>query len=97
MKEINFNTLEFKKVLDFLNLIKEEDRLKILILLNKKSYCVCELVEILKLPQNLISYHLKTLKDFNLLILKPKGRKNFYMLNQKQSKKYLKLINQILN
>jgi len=97
MKEINFNTLEFKKVLDFLNLIKEEDRLKILILLNKKSYCVCELVEILKLPQNLISYHLKTLKDFNLLILKPKGRKNFYMLNQKQLKKYLKLINQILN
>ena len=97
MKEINFNTLEFKKVLDFLNLIKEEDRLKILILLNKKSYCVCDLVEILKLPQNLISYHLKTLKDFNLLTLKPKGRKNFYMLNQKQLKKYLKLINQILN
>jgi len=97
MKEINFNTLEFKKVLDFLNLIKEEDRLKILILLNKKPYCVCELVEILKLPQNLISYHLKTLKDFNLLILKPKGRKNFYMLNQKQLKKYLKLVNQIFN
>ena len=97
MKEINFNTLEFKKVLDFLNLIKEEDRLKILILLNKKSYCVCDLVEILKLPQNLISYHLKTLKDFNLLILKPKGRKNFYMLNQKQLKKYLKLVNQIFN
>jgi ArsR family transcriptional regulator len=97
MEKINFNTLEFKKVLDFLNLIKEEDRLKILILLNKKSYCVCELVEILNLPQNLISYHLKNLKNFNLLILKPKGRKNFYVLNQKQLKKYLKSVNQIFN
>ena len=97
MEKTNFNTLEFKKVLDFLNLIKEEDRLKILILLNKKSYCVCELVEILNLPQNLISYHLKTLKNFELLTLKPKGRKNFYELNQKQLKKYLKSVNQIFN
>ena len=97
MGKINFNKLEFKKVSDFLNLIADEVRLKILILLNKKSYCVCELVEILNLPQNLISYHLKTLKDFGLLTLKPKGRKNFYELNQKQLNKYLKLINKTFN
>jgi ArsR family transcriptional regulator len=97
MRQIKFNRLNFKKVSDFLNLIADEGRLKILILLNKKSYCVCDLVEILNLPQNLISYHLKILKDFGLLTFKPKGRKNFYELNQKQLKKYLKSVNQIFN
>jgi len=97
MRQIKFNRLDFKKVSDFLNLIADEGRLKILILLNKKSYCVCDLVEILNLPQNLISYHLKILKDFRLLTFKPKGRKNFYELNQKQLNKYLKLIYKTFN
>jgi DNA-binding transcriptional ArsR family regulator len=41
--------------------IAENNRLKIICLLTKKEKCVCELMDELGLPQNLISYHLKVL------------------------------------
>lgn len=93
----DFLSLNEHQAFDFLKIISDEERFKIVYLLHQKTYCVCELSELLNIPQNLISYHLKILKDFGLLILNPKGRKNFYELNQKQLNKNLKLINKIFN
>jgi len=50
----------------------------------------------LKLPQNLVSHHLKTLKDFGLISSEKRGLKVFYKLNQKVVKKYLKELNKLL-
>jgi ArsR family transcriptional regulator len=88
---------QFRKMVKFLKIISEENRLKILCLLQKKERCVCEIWQCLNLRQNLVSHHLKVLKNLNLISSKKVGLKIFYQLNQKIVKKYLKELNKILN
>jgi len=76
--------------------ISEPNRLKILCLLKDGEKCVCDIWQCLKLPQNLVSHHLKVLKDLNLISSKKVGLKVFYKLNQKMVKKYLKLLKKAL-
>jgi len=76
--------------------ISEPNRLKILCLLKDGEKCVCDIWQCLKLPQNLVSHHLKVLKDLNLISSKKVGLKVFYKLNQKVVKKYLKELNKLL-
>ena len=54
---------ELANLAKFLRLIGEENRLKIICLLKDGERCVCEIVESLNLSQNLISAHLKALKE----------------------------------
>ena len=76
--------------------ISEPNRLKILCILKNGEKCVCDIWQCLKLPQNLVSHHLKVLKDLNLISSKRVGLKVFYQLNQKVVKKYLKKLNKFL-
>jgi DNA-binding transcriptional ArsR family regulator len=76
--------------------ISEPNRLKILCILKDGEKCVCDIWQCLKLPQNLVSHHLKVLKDLNLISSKKVGLKVFYKLNQKVVKKYLKELEKIL-
>jgi len=85
------------QTVEFLKIISEENRLKILCFLMKEEKCVCDIWQYLKLPQNLVSHHLKVLKDFNLVFSKRKGLKVAYKLNKKVVKKYLKLLNKFLD
>ena len=86
-----FQTVEFLKV------ISEENRLRILCILKKKQeLCVCEIWQCLDLPQNLASHHLKVLKDFGLILSRQEGLKVFYSLNKKHLKDYSKLLNNYL-
>ena len=87
---------EVEQIAEFLKIISEGNRLKILCLLEKGEKCVCEIWQYLKLPQNLVSHHLKTLKDFNLILSRKEGVKIFYKINKKVVKKYLKLLNKYL-
>jgi ArsR family transcriptional regulator len=87
---------ELKKVVDFLKIINEENRFKVLCLLREGEKCVCDIWQCLKLPQNLVSHHLKVLKDFGLISSKKVGLKVFYKLNQKVIKNYLKRLNKLL-
>ena len=82
---------------DFLKVIAEENRLKILRLLRHGEQCVCDIWQFLKLPQNLTSHHLKVLKDFGLVLSRQEGLKVFYKLNQKVTEKHLKILNKFLN
>jgi ArsR family transcriptional regulator len=88
---------KLKEVVGFLKIISEENRLKILCILQKQEKCVCEIWQCLELPQNLVSHHLKALKDFGLISSKKEGLKVFYKLNQKVVKKHLKELNKVLN
>jgi len=87
---------ETSQVVEFLKIIAEENRLKILCILRSGEKCVCDIWQCLKLPQNLVSHHLKVLKDLNLISSKKVGLKVFYKLNQKVVKKYLKNLNRFL-
>jgi len=82
---------------DFLRVIAEDNRLKILCLLKNGEKCVCEIWQYLKLPQNLTSHHLKVLKDFGLVSSRQEGLKVFYKLNKKVAEKHLKILNKFLN
>jgi len=87
---------KIKQVAGFLKIISEKNRLKILCLLEKDEKCVCEIWQYLKLTQNLVSYHLKVLKDFDLISLRKEGVKIFYKINKKVAKKYLKSLKKII-
>jgi len=87
---------ELKQVVDFLKAISEENRLKILCILQKQELCVCEIWRILDLPQNLVSHHLKILKDFNLVEYRKEGVKIIYSLNSKNTKRYISLLSRFI-
>jgi len=87
---------ELKEVVNFLKVISEENRLRILCILKKQEMCVCEIWQYLDSPQNLTSHHLKVLKDFGLISSRRDGLKIFYKLNKDISKKHLKLLNKFI-
>jgi ArsR family transcriptional regulator, arsenate/arsenite/antimonite-responsive transcriptional repressor len=87
---------ELRDLVDFLKAISEENRLKILCIIQKESLCVCEIWRLLELPQNLVSHHLKILKDFGLVDTRKKGTKVFYSINNTNSKKYIALLSRYI-
>ena len=87
---------ELKKTVDFLRVISEENRLLLLCLLKKGEMCVCEIWQHLGLPQNLVSHHLKVLKDFGLIKSHRESTKIIYSLNQKNNKKFISLLSHFI-
>lgn len=82
-----------KELLDFLKIISDPNRFKIINLLQQeKELCVCEIAEKLALPQNLISHHLKRLTDIEVLIKHREGLKIFYKLNKKNCLQMIELL-----
>jgi DNA-binding transcriptional ArsR family regulator len=53
--------------LDFLRLLAHELRWQIVTALTQSDYRVQELIEVLRQPQNLVSYHLKQLRNMRLV------------------------------
>jgi len=85
------------QAVEFLKIISEKNRLKILYLLRENEKCVCDIWQYLGLAQNLTSHHLKVLKVFGLVSSRQEGLKVFYKLNKKVVKKHIKLLNKFLN
>lgn len=85
------------QTVEFLKIISEENRLKILCLLREKEKCVCDIWQYLDLAQNLTSHHLKVLKDFGLVSSRQEGLKVIYSINKKVVKRFSKLLNNYLN
>lgn len=83
-------------VTDFLKLINEPNRLKILCFLKQTEQCVCDIWKTLEIPQNLASHHLKALKDFGLIESRQEGRKVIYSSNKETIQKYASLLNNFL-
>jgi len=93
------NSKELKEILklkEFLKIISDTNRLRILCLLTKKELCVCEIFEALKLPQNLVSHHLAKLEKMSLLKKRKEGTFIIYGVNPKTLKQYKVLFNQII-
>lgn len=85
------------QTVEFLKIISEENRLKILCLLRKKEKCVCDIWQYLDLAQNLTSHHLKVLKDFGLVSSRQEGLKVIYSINKKAIRNCSELLNKFLN
>ncbi|MCS6959686.1 MAG: metalloregulator ArsR/SmtB family transcription factor [Pseudanabaenaceae cyanobacterium SKYGB_i_bin29] len=59
-------------------------RLQIVTLLQKRELCVCDLCERLAVSQSKLSFHLKVLRDANLIRARQQGRWMYYRLNPAQ-------------
>lgn len=59
-------------------------RLEVVNLLRSQELCVCELCEKLDVSQSKLSFHLKNLKEANLIRARQEGRWIYYSLNLAQ-------------
>ncbi|MEB3224987.1 MAG: metalloregulator ArsR/SmtB family transcription factor [Synechococcus sp.] len=59
-------------------------RLEILERLRAQELCVCELCDVLDLKQSRLSFHLKILKESELVLARQEGRWIYYRLNLAQ-------------
>ncbi len=61
-------------------LLSDETRLRLISLLTKRDYCVCELTEILQLSQPKISKHLTKMRDYKIVETRKVGQYVIYSL-----------------
>jgi len=87
---------EITKNTQLLKAIADENRLQILQMLQSGEKCVCEIWKHLGLSQNLISHHLKVLKDLNLISSRKEGLWVFYKINKIELSKLNSLLNKFL-
>lgn len=59
-------------------------RIQIIELLRNQELCVCELCEKIDVSQSKLSFHLKNLKEANLVTARQEGRWIYYSLNLAQ-------------
>ena len=64
--------------------LSDNIRVQVLNLLRTRELCVCELTEILEIPQSKLSFHLKTLRETKLVNSRQQGRWTYYSLNLPQ-------------
>lgn len=69
-----------KKLARLCKALADENRLRILQLLNHGELCVCDLMAVLKLPQSTVSRHLATLRASELVEDRRQGMWMFYRL-----------------
>jgi ArsR family transcriptional regulator len=62
--------------------LSDENRLRIIMMLNERSMCVCEINETLDIALSTISAHLKLLKNADLIYDKKDGRWITYYINK---------------
>ena len=71
-------------VLTGFHALSEPLRIKILDLLRTHELCVCDLCDALGMPQSKLSFHLKVLKEAELVRARQEGRWMYYNLNLPQ-------------
>ena len=74
----------------------DRTRLRILHLVRKEETCVCDLVEVLGLPQPTVSRHLAYLRRSGLVTSREEGRWAYYRLSPAQGRLHQKLIDCLL-
>jgi DNA-binding transcriptional ArsR family regulator len=70
-------------MLEFLNITKalaEENRLRILLALDGKELCVCQIIELLELAPSTVSKHMSILRQARLVDGRKEGRWMYYRL-----------------
>jgi ArsR family transcriptional regulator len=75
----------FEKYESKFKALADAKRLRIMNLLVKQGkVCVCDLAEMVDMPQSKLSYHLKILFDQDLIRVETDGKWNYYRVNQQE-------------
>lgn len=65
--------------------LSDQNRLRILKMLQSKSLCVCEITDVLKLANSTVSKHLSILRDASFIIEQKDGKWVNYQINPRPS------------
>lgn len=76
-----------KDLIDFFKILSDETRLRIIVLLYKQKLCVCDICNVLDLPQPKVSKHLAKLRDNGLVEDNRKEQFVYYSLQLKDFQK----------
>lgn len=79
-----------------LKALSDSNRLRILVFINQKKLCVCELAELLDITQPSVSKHLKKLKEAGMIESEQDGFWTNYFLSKELFKTH-RFIKQILD
>lgn len=85
------------KVYDFLRVVSDPNRLKIMCALQAGPKCVCEIVPAVEISDKLASHHLKQLRKLGLLVEERAGNYVYYSINKKVLANCKALFNKIVN
>ncbi|HAV11506.1 MAG TPA: ArsR family transcriptional regulator [Candidatus Moranbacteria bacterium] len=88
---------ELEKAHEFLKVLADKNRLKILCILRKGPKCVCEIFPIVGISQKLASHHLGQMKKLGLLEEEREGNFIRYGRNEKAIGRYAKILKKIIN
>ncbi|PSB14169.1 transcriptional regulator [filamentous cyanobacterium CCP1] len=80
----NLTTVASPQTIAGFHALSEPLRLQILDLLRTHELCVCDLCEALSVPQSKLSFHLKVLREAELVRSRQEGRWIYYSLNLPQ-------------
>lgn len=69
-------------VLQFANALADPTRLRLIALLREEALCVCELADILDLPQSTVSSHLRIIRAAGLVDLERRDKWIYYRLRR---------------
>jgi len=97
MKKRSIEPGKFSKAINFLKIVSDENRLKILLTLKGQTMNVTEIHKKLKLPQNLTSHHISKLKNVGLLNEKRKGTFRNYSINGKKINEFGRTLKELLD
>ena len=70
--------------------LADQKRLQIMHeLTNRGTICVCDLTDIVDMPQSKLSYHLKVLYDAGLILKETRGTWSYYQINHDEVNRLL--------
>lgn len=77
--------------------ISEPNRLRIFALLARGELCVCDIEAAVQLPQNLVSHHLRSLREAGLIQARRDGRWVHYSVNKRTLAEVYPVVCALLN
>lgn len=90
--QVDYSLHEAYDFEQFLKAVADPNRLRVLQLVMQKELCVCKIYEELNLPQNLVSHHLKVLKELDLVKCRKDKNWKYYSANRQLVRSYLQLV-----
>ncbi len=73
-----------KKLAEYLKALSDPARVRIVYALGGGELCVCEIMELLKMPQTMVSHHCKILKIAGIISDRKSGPWVYYSLTDKR-------------
>ncbi len=79
------------------SILMEPQRIKVLRLLRGGELCVCEIERSLVIPQNLVSHHLRVLREAGLVITRKEGQFVHYSRVEERIDELMQVLKELLS